>query len=214
MQDGRSVSPRPKPTAASTFPPAEESGVRMNQVTQLSSNWYFLNRYDFELRLADGSWQRQMREVYDRGNGATILLYNRARRAVILTRQFRLPAFLNGVADGQMIETAAGLLDDDAPGDAIRREVAEETGYRIGDVEEVFDIFMSPGSVTERLHFYMAEYDPADRPGEGGGVDSETENIEVLEVGFERALSMVGSGEIRDAKTILLLYHARIKGVL
>ena len=109
----------------------------MRQITPLSSNWYHLNRYDYELRLPDGSWQPQMREAYDRGNGATILLYNRARRTVVLTRQFRLPAFLNGVADGQMIETAAGLLDDDAPGDAIRREVAEETGYRIGDVETV-----------------------------------------------------------------------------
>ncbi len=208
------MSNRPKPTAASVFPPAEESGVQMRQVTPLSSNWYHLNRYDYELRLPDGSWQPQMREAYDRGNGATILLYNRERRTVVLTRQFRLPAFLNGVADGQMIETAAGLLDDDAPGDAIRREVAEETGYRIGDVEPVFDIFMSPGSVTERIHFFMAEYDPADRPGNGGGVDSETENIEVLEIDFDAALSMVASGAIVDAKTILLLYHARLKEIL
>ena len=133
---------------------------------------------------------------------------------MVLTRQFRLPAFLNGVADGQMIETAAGLLDDDAPGDAIRREVAEETGYRIGDVEPVFDIFMSPGSVTERIHFFMAEYDPADRPGNGGGVESETENIEVLEIDFDAALAMVASGAIVDAKTILLLYHARLKEIL
>ena len=196
------------------FPEPEETGVRMHDVTPLSSNWYHLSRYTFDLRLPDGSWQRQMREAYDRGNGATILLYNRARGTVVLTRQFRLPAFLNGVEDGQVIETAAGLLDDDSPAEAIRREVEEETGYRIGQAEEIFDVFMSPGSVTERLHFFMAEYDPSNRPSNGGGVASETENIEVLELDFERALAMVASGEIRDAKTILLLYHARIRGVL
>lgn len=208
------MSQRPKPTAASNFPLPEESGVRMHEVKPLSNNWYHLNRYDFDLRLADGSWQRQMREAYDRGNGATILLYNRARRSVVLTRQFRLPAFLNGVTDGQVIEAPAGLLDDDSPGDAIRREVAEETGYRIGNVEPVFDIFMSPGSVTERLHFFLAEYDPSDRPTNGGGAEGENENIEVMEIGFDRALAMVASGEIRDAKTILLLYHVRLQGIL
>ena len=188
--------------------------MRMLATTELSSGWYHLKRYDYELRLPDGSWQPQVREAYDRGNGATILLYNRARRTVVLTRQFRLPAFLNGVADGQMIEAAAGLLDDDAPGDAIRREVAEETGYRIGDVESVFDIFMSPGSVTERLHFFLAEYDPADRPTAGGGAAGETENIEVLVIDFDDALARVASGAIVDAKTILLLYHARLKEIL
>lgn len=196
------------------FPEPDVTGVRMHDVTALSDNWYHLSRYIFDLRLPDGSWQRQMREAYDRGNGATILLYNRARGTVVLTRQFRLPAFLNGVEDGQVIETAAGLLDDDSPADAIRREVEEETGYRIGRAEEVFDVFMSPGSVTERIHFFMAEYDPSNRPSNGGGVESETENIEVLELDFERALAMVASGEIRDAKTIILLYHARIRGVL
>ena len=196
------------------FPEPDVTGVRMHDVTALSNNWYHLSRYTFDLRLPDGSWQRQMREAYDRGNGATILLYNRARGTVVLTRQFRLPAFLNGVEDGLVIETAAGLLDDDSPAEAIRREVEEETGYRIGQAEEIFDVFMSPGSVTERLHFFMAEYDPSNRPSNGGGVESETENIEVLEIDFERALAMVASGEIRDAKTILLLYHARIRGVL
>lgn len=197
----------------SEFPPPDLTGVRMREVTLLSDSWYFLNRYAFDLRLADGSWQSQQREAYDRGNGATILLYNRARRTVVLTRQFRLPAFLNGGA-GWMIETAAGLLDGDDPGAAIRREVAEETGYRIGEAQEVFDIFMSPGSVTERLHFFLAEFDPEDRPGDGGGAEGENENIEVLEIGFDAALAMIGRGEIRDAKTILLLYHARIHGVL
>jgi len=205
---------RPKPTSMAVFPEPEDSGVRMHDVTALSDNWYHLSRYIFDLRLPDGSWQRQMREAYDRGNGATILLYNRALGTVVLTRQFRLPAFLNGVEDGQVIETAAGLLDDDSPAEAIRREVEEETGYRIGHAEEVFDVFMSPGSVTERIHFFMAEYDPSNRPSNGGGVESETENIEVIELDFERALAMVASGEIRDAKTIILLYHARIRGVL
>ena len=208
------MSVRPKPSALSVFPEPEESGVRMRDVTPLSDNWYHLARYSFDLRLADGSWQAQTREAYDRGNGATILLYNRAKKTVVLTRQFRLPAFLNGVFDGQMIETAAGLLDNDSPGDAIRREVAEETGYAISDPTEVFDIFMSPGSVTERLHFFVAEYDPLDRPTDGGGADGEHENIEVLELYFDTALGMVASGDIRDAKTIILLYHARLKGIL
>ncbi|SMH53156.1 nudix-type nucleoside diphosphatase, YffH/AdpP family [Mesorhizobium australicum] len=207
------MSARPQPTSMSHFPPEDLTGVRVRDVTLLSDNWYFLSRYAFDLRLADGTWQSQLREAYDRGNGATILLYNRERGTVVLTRQFRLPAFLNGGA-GWMIETAAGLLDGDDPGAAIRREVAEETGYRIGEAREVFDIFMSPGSVTERLHFFIAEFDPADRPTAGGGAEGENENIEVLEIAFDEALAMVARNEIRDAKTILLLYHARIHGIL
>lgn len=207
------MSQRPKPTALSVFPDPDDSGVRVNAVTPLSSNWYHLSRYEFDLRLPDGSWQSQRREAYDRGNGATILLYNRERGTVILTRQFRLPAFLGG-DPGWLVETPAGLLDDDTPGEAIRREVEEETGYRIAGAQPVLDIFMSPGSVTERLHFFVAEYDPAERPGQGGGAEGEHENIEVLEVGFAEALAMVGRGEIRDAKTVLLLYHARIRGLL
>lgn len=197
----------------SEFPPPDFTGVRMRDVTLLSDNWYFLSRYSFDLRLADGSWQPQQREAYDRGNGATILLYNKARRTVVLTRQFRLPAFLNG-GEGWLIETAAGLLDGDDPGAAVRREVAEETGYRIGEAREVLDVFMSPGAVTERIHFFLAEFDPDDRPSQGGGAEGENENIEVLEMGFDAALGMIASGEIRDAKTILLLYHARIHGIL
>jgi len=204
---------RPQPTSMSEFPAPDETGVRMRYVTRLSSNWYFLDKYEFDLRLADGTWQPQQREAYDRGNGATILLYNRARKTVVLTRQFRLPAFLNG-GPGWLIEAAAGLLDGEDPGAAIRREVAEETGYQIGEAREVFDIFMSPGSVTERLHFFLAEFDPGNRPTEGGGADGENENIEVLEIDFDEALAMVTRGEIRDAKTILLLYHARVHGVL
>ncbi len=207
------MSQRPKPTALSEFPSPEESGVRVREVTPLSSNWYHLARYEFELRLPDGSWQSQRREAYDRGNGATILLYNRERHTVVLTKQFRLPAFLGG-DHGWMIEAAAGLLDGDSPGDAIRREVEEETGYRVAAPQPLFDLFMSPGSVTERIHFFMAEFDPGNRPGAGGGADGENENIEVLEIGFDEALARIARGEIRDAKTVVLLYHARIQGVL
>jgi GDP-mannose pyrophosphatase NudK len=207
------MSQRPVPTTLSVFPDPDQSGVRVSAVTPLSSSWYHLARYEFDLRLPDGSWQRQQREAYDRGNGATILLYNRDRRSVVLTRQFRLPAFLGGDR-GWLVEAPAGLLDGDTPGEAIRREVEEETGYRIAAAQPVFDIFMSPGSVTERLHFFVAEFDPASRPGQGGGADGENENIEVVETGFDEALAMVDRGEIRDAKTILLLYHARIRGLL
>ena len=206
------MSQRPQPTVLSQFPDPDKSGVRVREVTPLSSNWYHLNRYAFDLRLADGSWQSQQREAYDRGHGATILLYNRQRRTVVLTKQFRLPAFLSG-DEGWLIETPAGLLDGDSAAEAIRREVAEETGYRISAAEPIFDLFLSPGSVTERLHFFKAEYDPEDRPGAGGGAEGENENIEVIEIGFDEALAMVGR-EIRDAKTVLLLYHARIGGIL
>jgi GDP-mannose pyrophosphatase NudK len=208
------VSARPQPTVRDRFPDAEESGVRIRQATLLSDNWYHLFRYEFDLRLTDGSWQGQVREAYDRGHGATVLLFNRARQTVILTRQFRLPAYASGDTDGWLLETAAGLLDADDPEAAIRREAIEETGYRIDRLKQVFNLFMSPGSVTERLHFFVGEYDPSDRPGRGGGADGENENIEVVEIGFDEALQMVRDGRIVDAKTVLLLYHARIEGLL
>jgi nudix-type nucleoside diphosphatase (YffH/AdpP family) len=176
----------------------------------LSDNWYVLKKITFEKTGRDGSPQRQAREVYDRGNGATILLYNDARRTVVLTRQFRLPAFMNGHS-GYLIETAAGLLDDASPEQRIRLEAEEETGYRIGTVEPIFDAFMSPGSVTERLHFFMAPYEPADRVGAGGGLAEEGEDIEVLELGYDAAFAMIASGEIRDAKTIMLLQHLQLR---
>ncbi len=208
------MSTRPQPTVRDHFPDAEKAGVRIRQATLLSDNWYHLFRYDFDLRLPDGSWQGQVREAYDRGHGATVLLFNRARRTVILTRQFRLPAYASGDTDGWLLETAAGLLDADDPEAAIRREAIEETGYRIDRLKQVFNLFMSPGSVTERLHFFVGEYDPSDRPGLGGGADGENENIEVVEIGFDEALQMVRDGRIVDAKTVLLLYHARIEGLL
>ena len=188
--------------------------VKNVMATVLSENWYTLRKYTFDYQRRDGSWQPQEREAYDRGNGATILLYNRERRTVVLTRQFRLPTFINGNTNGMLIEACAGLLDDDAPEDCIRKETIEETGYRAGPVEKLFELYMSPGSVTEILHFFMAEYDASLRQSAGGGVAGEQEDIEVLELGYEKALDMIDRGEIRDAKTVVLLYRLRVAGVL
>lgn len=176
----------------------------------LSDNWYKLYKYTFEFTDGTGKNHRQSREAYDRGNGAVILLYNRPNRTVILTRQFRLPTFINGNTDGMMIEACAGLLDEDNPEDCIRRETEEETGYRIEHVEKVYEAYMSPGSVTEILHFFIGEYSRNQKVNEGGGVDHEQEDIEVLELSFDQAYSMIATGEIRDAKTIMLLQHARL----
>ena len=175
----------------------------------LSDDWYTLKKTTYAFQRSDGTWQRQSRETYDRGNGATILLYDPDRRTVILTRQFRYPAFVNGY-DDMLIETPAGLLDDASPKDRIHAETEEETGYRIRDVEQVFDAFMSPGSVTERLHFFVGRYSPADRASAGGGNAAEGEDIAVLELGIEQALTMIASGEIRDGKTIMLLQYAAL----
>ena len=188
--------------------------VRIERVDVLSDSWYVLRKYTFSFRRRNGTEQRQEREAYDRGNGATILLYNRERGTIILTRQFRLPAFVNGHPDGMLLELPAGLLDNDDPTTAIRREAEEETGYRITDVKEVFSAYMSPGSVTERLHFFTAEYTSADRVSEGGGHEGEGEDIEVIEVALKDALAMIDRGEIADAKTIMLVYHAALKGLI
>src|SRR5690606_10832856 len=160
----------------------------------------------------DGSWHTQSREAYDRGNGATILLYNKSTQSVILTRQFRLPTFVNGNPTGMMIEACAGLLDQDNPEECIRRETEEETGYNITDVKKIFEAYMSPGSVTEILHFFIAAYAREMRVNEGGGVD-EDEDIEVLEIPFEEALQMIQDGSIRDAKTIMLLQYAKLNSL-
>ena len=186
-----------------------EDRIRIHQVETLSDDWFVLKKTTFDYRRSDGTWQRQSRETYDRGHGATILLYNRERRTVVLVRQFRFPAYVEG-HDGFLIETAAGLLDQATPEVRIKAEVEEETGYRIGEVHKVFEAFMSPGSVTERLHFFVAEYDPASRPGTGGGVAEEGEDIEVLELTMERAMAMMASGEIADGKTIMLLQYAAL----
>ena len=183
--------------------------VRIQDVRTLSDDWYVLKKTTFDYRRRDGVWQRQSRETYDRGDGATILLYSRAQRSVVLVRQFRFPAWVNGW-DDLLTETPAGLLDEAAPADAIRREVAEETGYRVRNVQPVFRAYMSPGSVTERLHFFIAEYEPQDRVAPGGGDVDEGEDIEVLELPIEEALRRIDTGEICDGKTIMLLHYAAL----
>lgn len=180
----------------------------------LSDNWYTLNKITFEYTKKDGTVETQNREAYDRGNGATILLYNNENQTVILIRQFRLPTYLNGNASGMLIETCAGLLDKDNPETAIKRETEEETGYKIKDVQKVFEAYMSPGSVTEILYFFTAEYSKDMKVSEGGGHHEEQENIEVLELTFKNALEMIKTGEIKDGKTIMLLQYAQINGLV
>ncbi|MEK0168618.1 NUDIX domain-containing protein [Pseudescherichia vulneris] len=192
---------------------SKHAEVRIINTQTLSDDWYTLKKYTFALQRQNGEWQQQNREVYDRGNGATILLYNRQQRTVILTRQFRFPVYVNG-HDGMLIEAAAGLLDNMDPENRIKAEAEEETGFRISHVEKVFEAYMSPGSVTEKLYFYIAEYQAEDRTGAGGGIEAEGEDIEVLEMTLEDALAAIESGLIVDAKTIMLLYHVALKGVL
>ncbi|MNJ93076.1 GDP-mannose pyrophosphatase NudK [compost metagenome] len=180
----------------------------------LSDNWYILNKVTYEFTRPDGSKHIQNREAYDRGNGATILLYNLEQRSIILTKQFRLPTYLNGNPSGMLIEACAGLLDKDNAEDCIRRETEEETGYKITDVKKVFEAYMSPGSVTEILYFFIAAYNKSMKINDGGGLAHEEEHIEVLELDFEEALNMIDSGEIKDGKTIMLLQHLRLKGIL
>jgi nudix-type nucleoside diphosphatase (YffH/AdpP family) len=184
---------------------AERINIVETQV--LSHDWYLLKKITFDYLRNNGAWQRQTREVYDRGNGAAILLFNRDKRTVVLTRQFRLPVFVNG-HDGLLIEVAAGLLEGAAPEQRIRAEAEEETGYRVHDVKKVFEAYMSPGSVTEKLHFFIAEYDVQAKVSDGGGLEEETEELEVLEWPFEEALAGFARGEICDAKTIMLLQYA------
>ncbi len=180
----------------------------------LSDNWYLLKKITYQYQKPDGSWETQTRESYDRGNGAAILLYNKEQRTVILTRQFRMPTFVNGNKNGMMIEVCAGLLDADQPEDCIRKEAQEETGYRVKDVKKVFEAYMSPGAVTEVLYFFVAEYNKDMKISDGGGLDSEQENIEVLEYDFDEALAMMETGEIKDAKTMMLLQYAKIHNLL
>ena len=183
--------------------------VRVLDVRLLSDNWYVLKTTHFEFRRRDGRWQEQRRETYDRGNGAVILLYDLALRRVVLTRQFRYPAYVNG-HDDLLIEAPAGLLDSQSPEECIRAEAEQEAGYRVREARRVMHAFMSPGSVTERLHFFVAEYDAADRIGSGGGLEAEGEDIEVFECEFDAALAMVADGRIADGKTIMLLQYAAL----
>ncbi|WJD48952.1 NUDIX domain-containing protein, partial [Enterobacter sp. PGRG2] len=189
-----------------------QPNIRHLREELLSDNWYTLKKYTFELQRRDGSWQAQSREAYDRGNGAAILLYNKAKGTVVLTRQFRLPVYING-HDGLLIEAAAGLLDDASPEARIIAEAEEETGFKVAAIEKVFEAYMSPGSVTEKLYFFIAEYSDADRSGAGGGLAEEGEDIQVLEWPFEKALAAIRSGEIQDAKTIMLIQHLALQAV-
>lgn len=190
------------------------SNVKILDTTILSDNWYFLRKYTYSYSKKNGEQQTQTREVYDRGNGAVILLYNKEKRTVILTRQFRLPTFVNGNQNGLLIEACAGLLDKDNAEECIKRETEEETGYKISHVRKIFEAYMSPGSVTEILYFFIAEYSDAMKVSGGGGLDHEEENIEVLELPFSEALEMTERGEIRDGKTIMLLQYMQLQGIL
>jgi GDP-mannose pyrophosphatase NudK len=180
----------------------------------LSDNWYVLKKITYQFQKKDGSIQTQSREAYDRGNGAAILLYNQEQKTIILTRQFRLPTFINGNESGVLIEACAGLLDKDNPEDCIKRETEEETGFKIKEVRKIFEAYMSPGSVTEILYFFIAEYSSAMKVHDGGGLDHEEENIEVVEMNIDCALRMIESGEIKDGKTIMLLLYVKLHQIL
>jgi nudix-type nucleoside diphosphatase (YffH/AdpP family) len=190
------------------------TNVQIEKTEILSDNWYILKKVTFSIQKKDGSFQQQSREAYDRGNGAAILLYDKSTGNVILTRQFRLPSFLNGNETGMMIEVCAGLLDNDNPENCIKRETEEETGYKVSHVEKIFEAYMSPGAVTEILHFFIGEYSKEMKINDGGGLDDEGEDIEVLELSFDEALKMIETGEIKDAKTIMLLQYVRLKNIL
>jgi nudix-type nucleoside diphosphatase (YffH/AdpP family) len=190
-----------------------EDRIRIKEVKILSDDWSVLKKTTLEIRRQDGSWQTIARETYDRGNGAAILLFNREQKTVLLTRQFRFPAFVNGSEDGMLIEVCAGILENDDPESAIRRETEEETGYHLGPVAKLFSAYMSPGSVTEKLHFFAAQYSPAQRKSDGGGVFDHGEEIQLVELGLDQALQMIEAGEIQDGKTIMLLQHAKLKGL-
>lgn len=184
--------------------------VKILEAKTLSSNKYLLKKYTYEFEKKDGSNEVQTREVYDRGNGATVLLYNKEQRTVILTRQFRFPSFVNGNPDGMLIEACAGLLDNDNPEDCVKREAEEETGFKIDKVRKIFEAYMSPGSVTEIVYFFVAEYSKDMKINEGGGMAHEQEDIEVLEINFDDAMRMMETGEIKDGKTIMLLQYAKL----
>jgi nudix-type nucleoside diphosphatase (YffH/AdpP family) len=194
-------------------PFASSDRVRIVEETVLSDNWYLLKKTKIEYLRRDGRWQEQVRESYDRGNGAVVLLFNVERGTVVLIRQFRFPTYVNGNADGLLIEACAGLLDGQDPLTCIRKEAEEETGFRVNAPRKVFEAYMSPGSVTELIHFFVAEYSSADRVTTGGGDVSEGEDIEVLELPFTQAMQMVKDGTIKDGKTIMLLQLAALGGL-
>jgi GDP-mannose pyrophosphatase NudK len=184
--------------------------IRIREVKTLSNDWYLLKKTTFDYLMRDGSWKTVTRETYDRGDGAVILPINRERRTVLLTRQFRFPAYVNGLKDGMLIEACAGLLDNQSPEEAIRREAEEELGVNVREVRKIFESYMSPGSVTEKLFFFVAEYDS--RAGEAAGNIEEGEDIEVIELPLKEALKWIDDGRIRDAKTTILLLLVEMRG--
>jgi nudix-type nucleoside diphosphatase (YffH/AdpP family) len=187
--------------------------VRIIEERLLSEDWYVLKKTTFEYRCRDGRWQKQSRETYDRGNGAVLLLFNVEHSTVVLIRQFRFPTFVNGCNDGLLVEACAGLLDGEDPHTCIRREAEEETGFRVRSPRKILEAYMSPGSVTEKLHFFVAEYESQDRVSAGGGDTAEGEDIEVLELSLASALQMIRTGAIQDGKTIMLLQYAALVGM-
>ncbi len=192
----------------------QNNKVRNLKTQVLSDNWYTLRKVTFEYQKKDGNWEVQNREAYDRGNGATVMLYNRTKQTVILISQFRMPTYLNGNESGMLIESCAGLLDGDDPETCVIKEAEEESGFKVSKVEKIFESYMSPGAVTEIIHFYIAEYHENDKVSSGGGLIEEQEDITVLEVSFEKAMSMISTGEIKDAKTIMLLQYLKIHGLM
>ena len=188
--------------------------IEIKDIEVLSDNWATLRKITYQYKKKDNTWETQIREAYDRGNGAAILLYNKDNKTIILTRQFRMPTFLNGNENGMMIEVCAGVLDQQNAEDCIRKEIEEETGYSIKDVHKIFEVYMSPGSVTEIVYFFVGEYSQDMKSSDGGGLAEEQENIEVLEMLFDRAYGMIASGEIKDAKTIMLLQYAKINKLI
>ena len=188
--------------------------VKIKSIKNLSNDWYKLDKVNFDYQLLNREWQNQNRESYNRGNGACILLYNSKENTVILTKQFRMPTYLNGNDDGMMIEVCAGLLDEDDPITCIIKEAEEETGYKIKNPVKILEVYSSPGAVTEIIHYFVADYDKSMKISNGGGKQDETEEIEVLEMNFNKALSMINDGFIKDAKTILLLQYAKIHNLL
>ncbi len=190
------------------------SKIKIQTQEVLSDNWYTLNKITYKHHNTSGEWEIHTREVYDRGNGACVLLYNKKNKTVVLTKQFRLPTYVNGNTSGMMIEACAGVLDDNNPEDCIRKEIEEETGYKVKNVKKILESYMSPGAVTEIIHFFIAEYNEDMKVSEGGGLENEEEHIEVLEYNFEDAYNMIFSGEIKDGKTIMLLQHAKIHNLV
>ncbi len=188
--------------------------IKITKTEVLSDNWYTLKKVTYKYQNKNGEWETHSRETYDRGNGAVVLLYNTSTKKIILTKQFRLPTYVNGNENGMLIEACAGLLDEDNAEDCIRKEIEEETGYKISKVTKIFESYMSPGSVTEILYFFIAEYTKEMKVSDGGGLSEEQENIEVLELDFDTAYEMIHSGEIKDGKTIMLLQHAKIHDIV